>query len=71
MLRANEMTKVKKFVNDLLVSVKDYETRAREMSDNLTNALKEFQTSGEGRVEEYAKADRDHKDIRAPIQEQS
>lgn len=48
-------TKIKKFVNDLLVSVKDYETRARDMSDNLTNALREFQTSGKGRVEELQK----------------
>lgn len=48
-------SKVKKFVNDLLVSVKDYETKAREMSDNLTTALKEFQTSGKGRAEELQK----------------
>lgn len=48
-------TRVKKYVNDLLVSVKDYESKAREMSDNLTSALKEFQTSGKGRVEELQK----------------
>lgn len=48
-------TNVKKFVNDLLVSVKDYEARAREMSDNLTAALKEFQSSGKGRVDELQK----------------
>ncbi len=48
-------TNVKKFVNDLLVSVKDYEARAREMSDNLTAALKEFQSSGKGRVEDLQK----------------
>ncbi|MBL8033633.1 MAG: hypothetical protein JNJ69_08035 [Leptospiraceae bacterium] len=48
-------TRVKKYVNDLLVSVKDYEARAKEMSENLTNALREFQTSGKGRVEELQK----------------
>ncbi len=47
--------KVKKFVNDLLVSVKDYETTARELSGNLTAALREFQSSGKGRVEELQK----------------
>jgi polyhydroxyalkanoate synthesis regulator phasin len=48
-------TRVKKFVNDLLVSVKDYEAKAKEMSENLTSALKEFQTSGKGRAEELQK----------------
>lgn len=48
-------TQVKKFVNDLLVSVKDYEAKAREMSDNLTLALREFQSSGKGRVEDLQK----------------
>lgn len=47
--------RVKRFVNDLLVSVKDYETKAKEMSDNLTQALREFQTSGKGRVEDLQK----------------
>lgn len=46
---------VKKFVNDLLVSVKDYEAKAREMSDNLTTALRELQASGRGRVEDLQK----------------
>lgn len=65
-------TRVKKFVNDLLVSVKDYEAKAREMSDNLTNALKEFQTSGKGRVEDLQKRiDEITKDIRARIPGQS
>lgn len=48
-------TQVKKFVNDLLVSVKDYEAKAREMSENLTLALREFQSSGKGRVEDLQK----------------
>ena len=47
--------KVKKFVNDLLVSVKDYEAKAHEMSESLTNALKEFQTTGKGRIEDLTK----------------
>lgn len=65
-------TNVKKFVNDLLVSVKDYETKAREMSDNLTNALKEFQTSGKGRVEDLQKRIEEiTKDIRARMPGQS
>lgn len=60
--------KVKKFVNDLLISVKDYETKAREMSDNLTTALKEFQTSGKGRAEELQKRIEEiTKNIRARI----
>jgi polyhydroxyalkanoate synthesis regulator phasin len=46
---------VKNFVNDLLASVKEYETRAREMSDQLTSALREFQASGQGRVEDLQK----------------
>ncbi|HMV36876.1 MAG TPA: hypothetical protein PKM44_02845 [Turneriella sp.] len=46
---------VKKFVNDLLVSVRDYESTAREMSENLTTALREFQTSGQGRIEDLQK----------------
>ena len=65
-------TNVKKFVNDLLVSVKDYEAKAREMSDNLTSALKEFQTSGKGRVEDLQKRIEEiTKDIRARIPGQS
>lgn len=47
--------KVKKFVNDLMASVKEYETRAHEMSENLTAALREFQNSGKGRAEELQK----------------
>lgn len=46
---------VRKFVNDLLVSVKDYEARARELSENLTAALRELQASGKGRAEELQK----------------
>lgn len=46
---------VRKFVNDLLVSVRDYEARAREMSGNLTAALREFQTNGQGRLEDLQK----------------
>lgn len=59
---------VKKFVNDLLDSVKDYESKAKEMSENLTAALKEFQSSGKGRVEELQKRiDEITKNIRARI----
>lgn len=47
--------RVKTFVNDLLISVKDYEVKAKEMSENLTNALREFQSSGKGRVEDLQK----------------
>jgi len=61
-------TRVKKFVNDLLISVKDYESKAREMSDNLTEALREFQTSGKGRAEELQKRIEEiTKNIRARI----
>lgn len=48
-------TRVKTFVNDLLLSVKDYESKAKEMSESLTSALKEFQSSGKGRAEELQK----------------
>lgn len=48
-------TRVKKFVNDLLASVKDYEAKAHEMSESLTNALKEFQSSGKATTEELQK----------------
>lgn len=47
--------KVKKFVNDLLVSVKDYESKAKEMTESLTNALKEFNATGKGKIEELSK----------------
>jgi polyhydroxyalkanoate synthesis regulator phasin len=46
---------VKKFVNDLLVSVREYEARAREISESLTTALREFQMSGKGRLEDLQK----------------
>jgi len=46
---------VKKYVNDLLISVKDYEAKVKEMSENLTSALREFQSSGKGRAEDLQK----------------
>jgi polyhydroxyalkanoate synthesis regulator phasin len=61
-------TRVKKFVNDLLVSVQDYEAKAKDMSENLTHALKEFQASGKNRVEDLQKRiDEITKSIRARV----
>lgn len=44
--------KVKSFVDELLVSVKEYESKAKEISDSIVSALKEFDPTGGKTIED-------------------
>ncbi len=44
--------KVRKFVDELLVSVKEYEAKAKEISDSVVSALKEFDPTGGKTIED-------------------
>ena len=47
--------KVRAFVDDLLVSVKEYESKATDISGNLKSALEEFKNAGSTRIDELTK----------------
>ncbi len=44
--------KVRKYVDELMVSVKEYEAKAKEISDSIVSALKEFDPTGGKTIED-------------------